>query len=85
MGGCGIIYGLAGHDASGPRRTGAWIHTVAAAQPTYGYRRVYQALRQQHRPIGRERVRRLMGELGWQLPPPLKKKRLAPTVVAERD
>jgi hypothetical protein len=79
--------------ASGPRRqratahrcAGVWVQAAAAAQPTYGYRRVYQALRQQHRPIGRERVRQLMGELGLQPPPPLKKKRPAPTVVAEHD
>jgi transposase InsO family protein len=66
-------------------RAGAWVHAVAAAEPTYGYRRVYEALRQQHRPIGRERVRQLMGELGLQPPPPMKKKRPAPTVTAERD
>ncbi|WP_139031674.1 IS3 family transposase, partial [Candidatus Competibacter denitrificans] len=35
----------------------------------YGYRRLYHALRQQHRPIGRERVRQLMGDLGFQPPP----------------
>jgi transposase InsO family protein len=64
---------------------GAWIQAVAAAEPTYGYRRVYQALRQQHRPIGRERVRQRMGERGLQPPSPLKKKRPAPTVTAERD
>ena len=73
------------NDASGQRLTGAWVQIAAAAQPTYGYRRVYQALRQQHRPIGRERVRQLMGDLGLQPPPPLKKKRPAPTVTAERD
>ncbi len=51
-------------------RAGAWVQAAAAAEPTYGYRRVYQALRQRCRPIGRERVRQLMGELGLQPPPP---------------
>ena len=67
------------------RGAGAWVQAVAAAEPTYGYRRVYAVLRQQHRPIGRERVRHLMGDLGLQPPPPPKKKRPAPTVTAERD
>mgnify|MGYP000846935025 CR=1 FL=1 len=58
---------------------------VAGAQPTYGYRRVYHRLRQQHTGIGRERVRRFMGRVGVQPPPPMKKKRPAPAVVAERD
>ncbi|HHW76191.1 MAG TPA: transposase [Xanthomonadaceae bacterium] len=57
---------------------------VAGAQPTYGYRRTYHRLRQQHIGIGRERVRRLLGVLGLR-PPPLKKKRPAPAVLAERD
>jgi len=61
------------------------VAEVAGAQPTYGYRRVYQALRQQRTRIGRERVRRLMGEEGLQPPPPLKRKRPAPAVIAERD
>lgn len=66
-------------------RAGAWVQAVAAAQPTYGYRRIYQTLRQQHRPIGRERVRRSMGESGLRPPPPLKRKRPAHPVVTERD
>jgi hypothetical protein len=49
-------------------RAGVWVQAAAAAEPTYGYRRVYQALRQQHRPIGRERVRHLMGDLGLHPP-----------------
>lgn len=44
------------------------IGGVAGAQPTYGYRRVYHRLRQQRTWIGRERVRRLMGELGLRPP-----------------
>ena len=67
------------------RGAGAWVQAAAAAEPTYGYRRVYAVLRQQHRPIGRERVRQLMDDLGLQPPPPLKKKRPAPTVTAEPD
>ena len=58
---------------------------VASAQPTYGYRRVYHRLRQQRTWIGRERVRRLMDELGLRPPPPMKKKRSARPVVAKAD
>ena len=58
---------------------------VASAQPTYGYRRVYHRLRQQRTWIGRERVRRLMDELGLRPPPPMKKKRSAHPVVAKAD
>ncbi|MBK8508712.1 MAG: transposase [Candidatus Competibacteraceae bacterium] len=61
------------------------ILEVAGAQPTYGYRRIYHRLRQQHTWIGRERVRRLMGVLGLQPPLSMKKKRPAPAVVAEQD
>lgn len=61
------------------------IGGVAGAQPTYGYRRVYHRLRQQRIWIGRERVRLLMDELGLRPPPPMKKKRPAPPVVAECD
>ena len=58
---------------------------VASAQPTYGYRRVYHRLRQQRTWIGRERVRRLMDELGLRPPPPMKKKRSAHPVAANAD
>lgn len=61
------------------------VAEVAGAQPTYGYRRVYQTLRQQRIWMGRERVRRLMNEWGLQPPPPIKKKRPTPAVVAEHD
>ena len=66
-------------------RAATAVAEVAGAEPTYGYRRVYQALRQQHFPVGRERVRRLMGERGLQPPPPIKNKRPAHPVVAEAD
>lgn len=66
-------------------RAATAVAGVAGAEPTYGYRRVYHTLRQRRTPIGRERIRRLMGELGLQPPPPTKKKRPAPAVVAERD
>ena len=71
-------------DRVGSRAATA-VAEVASAEPTYGYRRVYQTLRQQCFPIGRERVRRLMGALGLQPPPPMKPKRLAHPVVAEVD
>ena len=48
------------HRARVQARASAWVQAVATAEPTYGYRRVYQTLRQQHRLIGRERVRRWM-------------------------
>jgi len=66
-------------------RAATAVADVAGAEPTYGYRRVYQALRQQHFPVGRERVRRLMGKLGLHPPPPIKNKRPAHPVVAEAD
>lgn len=70
-------------------RAGSWtraaIMEIAGKEPTYGYRRVYHALRQRRIPIGRERVRRLMGALGLQPPPPIKKKRRSHAVVTERD
>ena len=66
-------------------RAATAVAEVAGAEPTYGYRRVYQALRQQHFPVGRERVRQLMGELGLQPPPPMKNPRPAHPVVAEVD
>ena len=64
-------------------RAATAVAAVAGAQPTYGYRRVYQRLRQQGCPIGRERVRRWMDALGLQPPVPLKKKRPTHPVVAE--
>jgi len=55
------------------------------AEPTHGYRRVYQALYQRKIPVGRERVRRLIGKLGLQLSPLMKKKRPARAVLAKQD
>lgn len=46
---------------------------------------VYQTLRQQRFPVGRERVRRLMGALGLQPPPPMQPKRPAYPVAAQAD
>lgn len=71
-------------DGVGSRAATA-VAEVAGAEPTYGYRRVYQALRQQHFPIGRERVRRLMGKLGLRPPAPMKRKPPLPAVLAEQD
>jgi transposase InsO family protein len=60
--------------------------TAAAAEDTsYGYRRVYQHLRGRGVEIGRECVRRLMGELGLQPPPPRKKQREKHEVTAVED
>lgn len=53
-------------------RAATAVAGVAGAEPTYGYRRVYHTLRQRRTPIGRERIRRLMGELRLQPPPPRK-------------
>lgn len=63
----------------------AAVRAVADEDASYGYRRVYQRLRQQGVEIGRECVRRLMGEMGLQPPPPAKKKRQKHAVVAEPD
>ena len=51
------------------------VKAAAAEDGTYGYRRVHDVLREQGAGIGRERVRRLMGELGLQPPLPRKKSR----------
>lgn len=53
---------------------------AAHAAPTYGYRRIHQALAQQGIAIGRERVRALMGERGLQPPVPRKPRRATPAV-----
>lgn len=63
----------------------AAVTEMAGKEPTYGYRRVYHALQQRSRLIGREQVRRWMGEGGLQPPPPLKRKRPTPAVAAEQD
>ena len=61
------------------------VAAAAAEDSSYGYRRVYWSLREKGSQIGREGVRRLMGELGLQVPPPSKKKREKHEVVAEQD
>ena len=61
------------------------IRAVAAEDGTYGYRRVYRRLGQKGITLGRECIRRLMGELGLQPPPPAKKQRPKHAVVAEQD
>ena len=71
-------------DGIGSRAATA-VADVACAEPTYGYRRVYQTLRQQGVPVGRERVRRWMHKLGLRPPAPIKRKRPAPAVLAEQD
>lgn len=65
--------------------TRAAVMGMAGEEPTYGYCRVYHALRQRRIPMGRERVRRLMGALGLQPPSPIKKKHPSHAVVAERN
>jgi hypothetical protein len=60
----------------------AAVSAAAAADTSYGYRRVYQHLRAEGVALGRECVRRLMGELGLQPPPPRKKAREKVEVVA---
>ena len=63
----------------------AEVLSVAAEDDTYGYRRVYERLCQKGAQIGRECVRQLMGELGLQPLPPVKKSRKKQPVVAEQD
>jgi putative transposase len=66
-------------------RAAATVEAVAATETTYGYRRLYPHLRQQGIRIGREWIRRVMGERGLQPPPPVKKKRSPLPVVVARD
>jgi len=66
-------------------RATAAVEAVAAMETTYGYRRIYPYLHQQGMGIGRERIRRVMGERGLQPPSPAKKKRSPLPVVVERD
>lgn len=63
----------------------AAVSAAAAVDSSYGYRRVYRHLREQGVAIGRECVRRLMGELGLQPPPPRKKPREKHAVTAVED
>lgn len=58
----------------------AAIREVALSEPTYGYRRVYQALQQREIAVGRERVRAWMRALGLQPPAPKKPRRATPAV-----
>lgn len=62
----------------------AEVRAVAAEDDTYGYRRVHKRLDQKGIEIGRECVRRLMGEMDLQPPPPAKKARPTHEVVAEQ-
>ena len=64
------------HQAQAKR----WVSEAAWAEPTDGYRRIYQALIQQGITIGRERVRALMAELGLQPPAPKKPRRATAAV-----
>ena len=66
-------------------RAAATVEAVAATETTSGYRRLYPHLRQQGMRIGREWIRRVMGERGLQPPPPVKKKRSPLSVVVARD
>jgi transposase InsO family protein len=63
----------------------AAVSAAAAADTSYGYRRVYQHLRAEGVALGREGVRRLMGELGLQPPLPRKKAREKVEVVATEN
>ncbi len=58
------------------------VREAARAAPTYGYRRIHQALARQGIAMGRERVRALRGELGLQPPVPKKPRRATPAVTA---
>jgi len=57
-----------------------WLREAARTEPSYGYRRIHQALVGQGHAVGRERVRALMGELGLQPPAPKKPRRATPAV-----
>ena len=73
------------HRQQALSQAAAEVTAAAAADTSYGYRRVYQHLRNKGVEIGRECVRHLMGELGLQPPPPCKKKRQKQDVTAVED
>lgn len=61
------------------------IRAIAAQDTSYGYRRVYQHVRLNGLRVGREQVRRWMGELGLQPKRPAKRARSAPQVTRRSD
>jgi len=61
------------------------VRAVSDSDTSYGYRRVYQCLCQKGAEVGRERVRRLMREMGLQPPAPVKKTRPKQEPIPEKD
>lgn len=61
------------------------VKQVALLHPTYGYRFLYQELRDQGKQVGLHRVRELLGELGLNPPQPRKTRKPAADVVAPPD
>jgi putative transposase len=61
------------------------VKQVALKHPTYGYRFLYQELRDQGEQIGLHRIRKLLGELGLNPPQPCKTRKPAADVVAPPD
>lgn len=61
------------------------IKKVALEYPTYGYRPLYQELKAHGVKVGREKVRRLLGELGLTPAPVRRRRNPAPEVTAAPD
>lgn len=61
------------------------VRKVALEHPTYGYRFLYQELRDQGEQVGLHRVRELLAELGLNPPQPRKTRKPATEVVAPPD
>ena len=62
----------------------AAVRRLALSYPTFGYRYIHRELLKEGVKVGRERVRKLLGELGLQVPVVRKRRKPAP-VVAEPD
>ncbi len=58
---------------------------LALASPTFGYRYIHQELLKEGFKVARERVRKLLGELGLQAPVVRKRRKPAAPVVPEQD
>ena len=61
------------------------VKEVALKHPTYGYRFLYQELRDRGESVGLHRVRELLGELGLNPPQPRKTRKPAADVVSPPD
>lgn len=61
------------------------VKAAALEHPTYGHRPLHQELKSKRVNIGREKVRRILGELGLNPPPARKRRNPSPEVTAAPD